>query len=119
MADTDRDDQLLAPYWAAARRDDAVQPSPDWMARVLADAERVQPVPGVAAPDPFWSQIFSTFGGWPGLGGMVAASAAGLWLGFAPVSFLSDPLAAVIGVDISYDLMPVNNLDFTASFEEG
>lgn len=39
-----------------------------------------------------WRQFVSAVGGWPALGGMAAASLAGLWIGLAPPSFLPDPV---------------------------
>ena len=34
-------------------------------------------------------------GGWAGLGGLAAASAAGVWIGLAPPEFLPDPAGMV------------------------
>ncbi len=80
---TDRD--MLDDLFAQAR--DAGQPGEDLVARVLADAARVQGEG--AAPSPKrgggWSGWMSGFGSWLGAGGLVAATAAGLLIGvYAP-----------------------------------
>lgn len=94
-------DDDLEDIFAAARGTGA-EVGDDLMARVLADAARVQPAP-VAAPS-IWSQIREALGGWPVLGGVAAAGLAGVWIGYAPPSAVSDwsPLLAdsVVSVDI-------------------
>ncbi|MDF1727015.1 MAG: hypothetical protein P1U53_04605 [Sulfitobacter sp.] len=59
---------------------------PGLMARVLAEAEIEQP----ALRGSGWRDWLSILGGAPGLGGLVTASAFGLWLGMAPPDALPD-----------------------------
>lgn len=57
-------------------------PSPDLMARVLADAEAHLPPPGgVPARVPWWRQMVADIGGWGAVGGLVAATATGFVIG--------------------------------------
>lgn len=70
---------------------------PDGLAaRILRDATQVQagfapqPRPGVGA---VWQQLRVALGGWPAMGGLIAACAAGVWLGLAPPATLPDPAA--------------------------
>ncbi|WP_210527121.1 hypothetical protein [Rubellimicrobium arenae] len=117
MAMNDRDDLAgddptedgLEDLFARARAQDP-QPSADLMARLMADAARERPRPPVSAPVPRradWRDWFRTLGGWPALGGFVAATAAGLWIGAAPPEGLSsvapslwgDSVTVAVGVD--------------------
>ncbi|WP_072793703.1 hypothetical protein [Cognatishimia maritima] len=77
------DDALDALFAEAA--DFAPTPSDALMARVLADAEAFQP----AAAEPMarrsqrsWRVFLDVIGGWQGAGGLVAATLAGVWIGF-------------------------------------
>ncbi len=114
MAKSDTDDLFLEAHFDAARREDRGVP-PDLAARMLADAMRVQAERTV--PDPrarsvagaasgLVQQFMRVLGGWPALGGLVAASAAGVWIGVAPPDFLPDP----VGLMVQYDT-EVNMLD--------
>lgn len=104
MAMTEQDTELEA-LFAAARctRDDL----PGGLAaRMLDDAARVQAgrsAPAASKPR-IWTQLQVALGGWPGLSGLVAASAAGLWIGFAPPTFLPDPVALIYPVEQDVEL---------------
>ncbi|MGR3436497.1 MAG: hypothetical protein ACU0CO_16690 [Shimia sp.] len=81
MTGTDRTkeglDALLAEMEAEAPVSEALT------ARLLADAAAVQPsTPAAAAPRPM--RLRRVLGGWPTLGGLVAAGLAGVWIGAAP-----------------------------------
>lgn len=65
------------------------------MARVLADAEAVQPKAGLRG----WRGWVAAFGGLPALGGLVTATCVGFWLGVAPPEGLPDLAAVVLGTD--------------------
>ena len=102
MADKDWTDHDLDALLAAAAKDAAQAPSGDLMARVLADAEVMQPTPAAFVPEPAprrgrLAGIVSALGGWPSLGGLAAATVAGLWIGFSatPV-MLPDGLAGLV-----------------------
>lgn len=80
MQDGDLDD-----FFAAARRADPV-PSDALMARVVADAAALQPRPApVASAVPsgpgFWSALAGVFGRSGAMGGLIAATIGGLWIG--------------------------------------
>ncbi|OBY28390.1 hypothetical protein A9D60_11525 [Leisingera sp. JC1] len=94
MADTDKSLQELDGLFAEARSTPPVLPD-HLSAAILADAARVQPEyqPAEPARQPLWRQLAEALGGWPALGGLAAASAAGLWIGLAPPSFMPDPVA--------------------------
>ena len=87
-SDTDRDaDDALAPFLAAARAADARAPDA-LMARVLADAARVQPrspLPAARRParQGWRALLMAVAGGRGALAGMAAAGLAGVWIGFA------------------------------------
>ena len=95
MADNDKVFDDLERLFAKGRRGSA-QMSAGLTQRILADADRVQagfaPVsaPQAVARPGLWSQALSALGGWPALGGLVTAGAAGIWIGLAPPSFLPD-----------------------------
>lgn len=103
MTETDRTDKMLDQMFAAARN---AEPSPDpgLERRILADAARVQagfaaPLPAAtpdgAGPAGLWGQLSGALGGWMGMGGLAAACAAGVWIGFAPPQMLPDPVAMI------------------------
>ncbi|MCV2890211.1 hypothetical protein [Ruegeria aquimaris] len=70
----------------------------DLVGRILADADRIQ-ANRIAVPrgeerqkEPgLWQQLLIGFGGWPGVGGMVAAGVTGVWIGVFPPENLPDP----------------------------
>ena len=104
MTETERDlDEMLAD--ARARRGDL----PDGLAaRMMADAAQVQSdlAPRAPAQRPgFWAQLRGALGGWPGLGGLATACAAGVWIGLAPPAFLPDPVDLVYQGEDELDVM--------------
>lgn len=57
--------------------------SDDFMSRIMADAQAQLPAPGGSAVRaPWWRQLVDGLGGWPALGGVVAAAATGFVIGF-------------------------------------
>ncbi|WP_153548122.1 hypothetical protein [Tritonibacter aquimaris] len=79
----------------AAARDEADPLPPALQMAILQDAERVQS--GFAPDSPLprahgFTWALSLLGGGFGLGGVVCAGLVGLWIGFAPPSFLPDPV---------------------------
>lgn len=115
MADTDKALQELEDLFAAARSDRPAVPE-HLSAAILADAAREQAGfqperPARAARLPKWRQLIEAIGGWPAMGGLAAASAAGLWIGVAPPAFVPDPVAlagyedsSTVFADESYDI---------------
>ncbi|MCU9838486.1 hypothetical protein OEZ49_11975 [Ruegeria sp. WL0004] len=94
MADeTTRLDELLV----AARFSRQDIPD-DLVGRILTDADRIQtnryagPRAVAERREPgLWRQLLNSLGGWPGLGGMAAACATGVWIGMFPPDILPDP----------------------------
>lgn len=87
---------------------DVPAPSDDLMARVMADAERLRPVPGAriagAAPsEGFFEGLVALLGGWKGAGGLVTAGVVGLWIGTSPPATIEAATADFFDV-ISPDL---------------
>lgn len=103
MADTDREMTELDALLRAVRQAPAELPEA-LESRILHDAALVQAgwqQPAAAGRsgqirsglrDGLWSRLLAALGGWPALGGLAAASVAGLWIGLAPPSGLPDPV---------------------------
>lgn len=76
------------------------------MARILHDAEALQPVPE-PAPIPqvgFWASLREAIGGWGPVGGVAMAGVAGLWIGVAPPAVLTTLTDTVAGDSLSVTL---------------
>lgn len=116
-------DQLLAtarapemPKGLSARMSaDADQVQAGFLAAALTAQSSVAPasvVPGI------WAQLSNVLGGWPTLGGLATSCAVGVWIGFAPPSFLPDPVQLVMGQELELDLMGMGALEEAVS-EDG
>jgi hypothetical protein len=89
--DGQSEEALLEAFFAEARVQ-APEPGADFLARVMADAERVQAgfaAPTIASGDEgagvlggIWEALRGAFGGWAPMGGLVTAALAGVWIGF-------------------------------------
>lgn len=106
MPGADADDQLLAPFLAAARRGDGGRGtvSRALSERLMADALAVMPAPAVGlrqAPRRGRLRLlFEALGGGMGLAAASVAGAFGFWLGLAepePAALMLDPLRAGAG----------------------
>jgi hypothetical protein len=85
---------------------------PGLSARVMEDARRIERRP-VAPPDrSFWHKLRDGLGGWQGLGGLVAATCAGFWIGVSPPAGLPDTAALLIGIETD------SSVDEIAAFSE-
>lgn len=132
MSDTDKSLNKmdhLEDLFAAARSAPTELPGP-LQASLLADAQRVQEERSSARDRAsetsqllssprelsrqIWRQFVSAVGGWPALGGLVAASLSGLWIGLAPPSFLPDPVESF--ASYSSGSQVVSDLDYDVSF---
>ena len=98
--------EALDALLAQAREREAA-PSPDFLARVLADAEaaaREREAPPARAARRGW---LSALGGWPAMGGLAASMALGVGLGVSrpatlsalPSALVGDPVSVSIGAD--------------------
>ena len=104
MAMTDRENQEIEALFAEVR---ALRPEPpdDLMARILAEAEalavgRESPLPATPARLG-WRDWLGALGGWPVVGGLVASTVAGLWIGAAQPPSLSDLVPEIWGEQVS------------------
>lgn len=103
----DPNDKMIDRLLADVARADAPSPSDALMARIMADAAGA-PNP-VAAVDPIPAKglrgVWEAIGGWPAMGGLVAAGVAGLWIGVSPGAGAGDLMAGVFGDDVTVDLL--------------
>lgn len=123
MAEKDMTTDTLEQLFAEAR-DETVHLPDELMQRILADAERQQVdapqgavADGSATASGFWHQMLAMLGGWPAMGGLAAACAAGVWIGLAPPTFLPDPAELVMGVQSDIDLIDSNEFVLALSEE--
>ncbi|MEX0304463.1 MAG: hypothetical protein AB3N24_18750 [Leisingera sp.] len=121
MADTDKALQELEDLFAASRAEPPAVPD-HLTAAILEDAAREQPglqpaAPARRASKPLWRQLIEAIGGWPAIGGLAAASAAGLWIGIAPPSFVPDPVA-LAGYEDSSTAVPFDSYDMAIVLSE-
>lgn len=102
MTQPDPDITALDHLLKDAASDEAHQPNTDFMARVLEDALSVQPMPHLSdQPVSWWQQLGGVIGGWQGMGGLVAATCAGFWIGVNPLGELPSQIDAFIGLETS------------------
>lgn len=114
MAD---EDLQLDHLFAQAQRQRPALPD-DLAVRIQTDAETVRLSRLAPAPRPkpsIWNRLISNVGGWQGLGGLVAASAAGVWIGFSAPTFLPDPANLLTSEEAPF---LVADLGFDSSFLE-
>ena len=109
--DDDGDDAFLTDIFAEARQAPSL-PSPDFMARILADANAMQPDQSRPARVSRGQGFLAIFGGWRGIGGMTTAALAGLWIGFAgsdQIGSVADGLWTGTSVE-TVELWPSNDV---------
>lgn len=103
----------------AELRSDVVEPTPDFMARILADAMEMQPeAKGLPVAQPerrgMVSSVLSMFGGWPAMAGLMTAAVTGIWIGAATPDVVNDTFAGLFGSDIGSALFETSGgFDFT------
>lgn len=96
------DDEQLGMYFDAMRRSPP-DPSPDFLARVMADAERAQPdAPGLAqatgpAVPGIGRRVVDMLGGWPALAGLAACLVLGVGIGVNPPQGVADVASYYLG----------------------
>ena len=89
MSDLDKDDFLEAAFGAA--RAEALRPAPEaLLARISADADNELAWRMARRPQTGFRAFLAGLGGWPGLGGLVTATAVGVWIGVSGASQLGD-----------------------------
>ena len=120
MAENDRG---LDAFFDASRCDVAQMPA-DLGERMLADAFAVQAgISGHAVRRPFaangfWTQLSEALGGWYGIGGLAAACATGVWLGFAPPQGIPDLVGLLVQSETATDIFESQSLTLALS-EDG
>ncbi|WP_080457873.1 hypothetical protein [Roseovarius sp. A-2] len=112
MSDKEQTNGGLDAFFEAARAQ-APAPSPDLLARVLADADATRqahstvglvhvhtpaPRPGIAA------RLYRLLGGWPAMAGLATAALTGIWIGTALPEGLLGPDDATYLVDITPEM---------------
>ena len=100
----DLDMNALDALFVEAVNDASTQPSESFMARVVTDALARQSMPKIAPPS-LWAQITAMVGGWQGMGGLVAATCAGFWIGINPPEGLPTQLETFLGSETSVSLL--------------
>ncbi|WP_254428647.1 MULTISPECIES: hypothetical protein [Ruegeria] len=97
------DDMKLDQLFAQARQARPELPD-DLAVRILTDAEtvRLDRMKPADPPRSVWARLLDGIGGWQSMGGLVAASAAGVWIGFAAPDFLPDPATIIFPQDTSF-----------------
>ena len=100
----DLDMNALDALFVEAVNDASTQPSESFMARVVTDALARQSMPKIAPPI-LWVQITAMVGGWQGMGGLVAATCAGFWIGINPPEGLPTQLETFLGSETSVSLL--------------
>lgn len=91
---------MLDDLFAEARGNSETSVSPALLARVLEDAQALQPTPPVleAARPRRWHRFVTVLGGWPSVAGLTTAAMVGVWIGMAGS-------AGLIGGDIGSELL--------------
>lgn len=104
MTMSDPNNKMLDDLFAQVRETQPV-PSEALLMRVMADAAHAQPVAKQipATKQGFWAQVAEAIGGWPSVGGLVAATVAGVWIGVAPPSSVEEFTASLVGDQVSLD----------------
>ena len=110
----------LDALFAQASQGSDMAPSEAFMAHILQDALEGQPVAVIAQPA-WWRQILSALGGWQGMGGLVAATCAGFWIGINPPDTMPASFETLLNMDAVYSdtVDTADLLGFGWDLEEG
>lgn len=86
------------------------EPSPELLARVLADGyaeqdARAAVAPAAPAPRRGWLRnLIDMIGGWPALAGLATATLAGVWIGYNPPAAFDSLTLALLNESYGYDV---------------
>ncbi|RYH11631.1 hypothetical protein [Tropicimonas sp. IMCC6043] len=86
------------------------EPSPELLARVLADGyaeqdARTAVAPAAPAPRRGWLRnLIDMIGGWPALAGLATATLAGVWIGYNPPAAFDSLTLALLNESYGYDV---------------
>lgn len=98
------------------------EPSPDLLARVLADAyeeQDMQAARAMAAPEVdalavprrgFLRGLLDAIGGWPAVAGLATATVAGVWIGYNPPSAFDDLTLTLMNGSYGYSTSDASEL---------
>ncbi|WP_197919059.1 dihydroorotate dehydrogenase [Thiosulfatihalobacter marinus] len=113
MADMEQTNAMLDELFAEARRNAEAPVSPALLARVLADAEALQPAPRIleAARPRGWRRFVTLLGGWPSVAGLATAALVGVWIGVAGS-------AGLIGGELGSDLLSLGQESVLADMDQ-
>lgn len=112
-------DQDLDAFFDAARNS-SPEPSPEFLARILSDAEGVQnsfvqtPFGARKPAKSVFAQLRDAIGGWPALGGLVTASAVGVWIGISPPESVTETMAAFLGDSTEFIVDPLSGFELAS-----
>lgn len=100
MTEADRDTEKRLEALFSQARSAPAEPGGTLMARVLDDAFSAQAAARASADGKVdarrgWG-LWAALGGWPAMGGLATAAAAGLWIGFSPVLGVGDALGVAV-----------------------
>lgn len=99
----DRDDAWLDDMLDDLAAAPVGDPSDALMSRVMSDALAIMPPPGGDQPKvSIWRNIVHGLGGWPAVGGLVAAAATGFVVGLGALDMTADAMAWPFGYDLLY-----------------
>ena len=106
MTDREPDNMKAVDALFETAREVSPQVPDHLMQRVLLDAEAARTQTLAAHRPTLWAQISDMIGGHFGLGGLIAATLAGVWLGFAPPATVENMSAALFGTSETINLSP-------------
>lgn len=92
-----------------AARGAGEMPSGEFMARLEADALRLQPVPQARSRGTVWADLMRGLGGWPAVAGLTAAACVGLWIGASPPDVM---LTLLQEQAVIHDVDPLSGYDY-------
>ncbi|CUJ91314.1 hypothetical protein PH7735_01352 [Shimia thalassica] len=102
---------MLDDLFQVAAADPKLDPSSELLARVMADAEHLQPAPHELNTGPeqvklgLFAQMVQVLGGWRPMAGLATAAVTGLWIGFSASSSLAPQgLTGLVSDDSTYYL---------------
>ena len=102
------DNKRLDAAFARARTPDPT-PSDALMDRIMMDAGSVlaaaSKAPQARPKQGLGAMLLDVIGGWPSMGGLAAATVAGLWIGVAPPAALADLSAGYLGSTVQVPLL--------------
>ncbi len=117
MGDDKLDDMMLDDLFATAAREMEEAVSSDLLARVMADAlavqaeQQQQPEPEKAPKLTMFQVVVKVLGGWQSMGGLAAATVAGVWIGVAagPEMMQSDWAGSLLTTNAESYLSDLDN----------